>query len=207
MALSAKHQQFVESYLQCFNASAAYLAVYPDVGRSTATSNGWRLLRNKDIADAVSKRLTESAMSSDEVLMRLAEDARAEYAQYIVAAPRLDMVRMARDGKADLIPQIVDDQGNIDILQLAMTGQLADVAEYILQAGYVDIAAMERDGKKHLIKGLKPTQWGLTVEFHDAQAAKVQLGKYHKLFTDQSEVKHSGTIQVEYVNDWRSADG
>jgi len=71
----------------------------------------------------------------------------------------------------------------------------------------VDIAAMERDGKKHLIKSIKPTQYGMAIEFHDAQAAKLQIGKYHKLFTDQSEVKHSGTIQLEYVNDWRSADG
>lgn len=207
MALSEKHRIVADEYLRCFNRRQAYRAAYPDTSDTVASSNSWRLWQNPEMQGYISKRLTETAMSADEVLMRLAEEARAEYAKYIVASPRLDMVRMAQDGKADLIPQIVDEHGNIDVLKLAMTGQIADVAGYILQAGYVDIAAMDRDGKKHLIKSIKPTQYGMAIEFHDAQAAKLQIGKYHKLFTDQSEVKHSGTIQLEYVNDWRSADG
>lgn len=202
MALSIKHQQFAEEYLRCFNATKAYQATYPNVSRATAASNGYRLLKDKsEVAEYVQQRLSETAMSADEVLMRLAEEARAEYAEYIVALPRLDMVRMAQDGKADLIPQIVDDHGNIDVLQLALTGQLADVAEYILQAGYVDIAAMERDGKKHLIKSIKPTQYGMAIEFHDAQNAKLQIGKYHKLFIDRQEVENTGKVQIHVVYD------
>lgn len=199
MALSAKHQQFVEEYLRCFNATRAYQAVYPTVGRLTAASNGYRLLReNPEVAEYVQQRLSEAAMGADEVLMRFAEEARAEYSKYIVAAPRLDMIRMAKDGKADLIPQFVDHQGNIDVLGLALNGRLAEVAEYIIEPGYVDIVAMERDGKKHLIKSIKPTQWGKAIEFYDAQAARMQIGKHHKLFTDKVEM--SGDIDIAFVN-------
>jgi hypothetical protein len=201
VALSEKHKAVANEYLKCFNRSEAYRAVYPSVASDTAASNAWRLWQNPDMQEYISRRLSEAAMSADEVLMRLAEDARAEYAQYIVAAPRLDMVRMAKDGLADLIPQIIDEHGNIDIVALARNGQLAQVAEYITQPGYVDIAAMERDGKKHLIKGLKPTQWGLTVEFHDAQAAKVQLGRYHKLFVDRSETRNFDIDLSKLTND------
>lgn len=79
-------------------------------------------------------------------------------------------------------------------------------AEYIRDNGTVDLKRMRADGKAHLIKGTKWDQAGhLVVEFHDAQAALVHLGKHHKLFVDRLE--HSGeggkAIKVEYVNDWR----
>lgn len=190
MALNNRQQLFITEYLRTFNATTAYQTVYPDVNRATAAVNGCRYLKNKEIAAAINVRMSESAMSADEVLMRLAEEARAEYSNYIIGSPRLDMVRMAQDGKADLIPQVIDDHGNIDILQLVRTGQIAEVADYILQPGYVDIAAMERDGKKHLIKGIKPTQYGLAVEFYDAQAALGMIGKKHGLFIDKSETRN-----------------
>lgn len=43
--------------------------------------------------------------------------------------------------------------------------------------------------------GIKPTEFGdaLEVEMYDAQSALIQLGKYHKLFTDKV-----------HISDWRS---
>ena len=88
MALSAKHQQFVEEYLSCFNATRAYQAVYPTVGRLTAASNGYRLLReNPEVAEYVQHRLSEAAMGADEVLMRLAEQARGNMGDFIRVTP------------------------------------------------------------------------------------------------------------------------
>ena len=88
MALSAKHQQFVEEYLRCFNATRAYQAVYPTVGRLTAASNGYRLLKeNPEVAEYVQQRLTETAMSADEVLMRMAEQARGNMGDFIRVTP------------------------------------------------------------------------------------------------------------------------
>lgn len=202
MALTAQQQLFVEEYLRTFNATDAYLTAYPSVKRNTAASNGHRLLKeNIEIAELIQVRLSEAAMSADEVLMRLAQEARAEYAEYIITTPCLDLIRMAKDGKADLIPQVIDHRGNIDVLALALNGKLAQVAEYIIEPGYVDIAAMERDGKKHLIKAIRPTQWGKAVEFYDAQAAKTNLGKYHKLFVDRQEIENTGKVTINVVYD------
>lgn len=107
MALSAKHQQFVEEYLRCFNATKAYQAVYPTVARLTAASNGYRLLKeNAEIAEYVQQRLTETAMSADEVLMRLAEQARGVHSDYIQEDGTIDVARMVKDGKAHLIKKI-----------------------------------------------------------------------------------------------------
>ena len=153
MALSAKHQQFVEEYLSCFNATRAYQAVYPSVGRLTAASNGYRLLReNPEVAEYVKLRLSEAAMSADEVLMRLAEQARGAH------------------------------------------------SEYIQEDGTIDIESMVKKGKAHLIKKISYTKGRKEYEFHDAQAALIQLGKHHKLFVDRQEVtgKDGGPIEHDY---------
>ena len=62
--------------------------------------------------------------------------------------------------------------------------------------GYVGInlEQMKADGKLHLIKKYKPTKFGSDIELYDAQAALVQMGKQHGLFTDRSKVEHSGEI-------------
>ncbi len=40
----------------------------------------------------------------------------------------------------------------------------------------------------HLVKSITPTKYGTRIEFHDAQAALVHLGKHHGLFTDKVKV-------------------
>lgn len=73
---------------------------------------------------------------------------------------------------------------------------------------YVDFDALIEAGLGHLIKKVKPTEHGVEVEFYDAQAALVHLGKHHKLFTDK--VEHSGAgggpIQTEDVTTYSGMD-
>lgn len=155
MALSVKQTLFINEYLRTFNATQAALAA--GYSEKTARSIGAENLTKPDIAQAIKERLQESAMSADEVLMRLAEQARASY------------------------------------------------ADCIETGGKVNIEKLITSGKAHLIKSIKETEYGRNVEFYDAQAALIQLGKHHKLFTDVSETKHSGKLEIEYVNDWRDA--
>lgn len=203
MALTAKQQLFVDRYLESFNATSAYDEAYAPKNKTTAASNGYRLLRNADISTAIDERLSESAMRADEVLRRLAEQARSEHARYIVSKPRLDMVQMALDEKADLIPAVIDEHGNIDVAQMATDGVLELYAPYIINTAYVDLDAMRRDDMMHLVKGIKHTKEGLQVEFYDAQSALQLIGKHHALFTDRTENHVDGKIEIEYVNDWR----
>lgn len=70
--------------------------------------------------------------------------------------------------------------------------QARGAGEYVkaLDGGraYVDVAKLLADGKGHLIKGIKYTNQGqCIIEFHDAQAALVHIGRHHKLFTDRLE--------------------
>jgi phage terminase small subunit len=84
----------------------------------------------------------------------------------------------------------------------------ADYKDFISVAANGDVALdmAKAEGKTHLIKRVtqrrtirttKDTQIDETVlslELHDAQVALVQIGRYHKLFTDKVDVEHSGSI-------------
>lgn len=76
MALNDRQTAFVEEYLKTFNATQAALAA--GYSTKTAYSQGARLLKNVEIAQAISERLCETAMNADEVLMRLASIARGD---------------------------------------------------------------------------------------------------------------------------------
>lgn len=106
MALSSKHQQFINEYLSCFNATEAYRRVYTTASDETAQRNSSVLLRNTEVADEIKRRLTEKAMGADEALLRLAEQARAEYAEYILEDGSVDLASMKADGKMHLIKGI-----------------------------------------------------------------------------------------------------
>ncbi|MCB1719976.1 MAG: terminase small subunit, partial [Candidatus Competibacteraceae bacterium] len=66
MALTAKQQKFVDEYLKSRNATSAALAA--GYSERSAHSIGWENLRKPEIAEVISQRVTESAMSADEVL-------------------------------------------------------------------------------------------------------------------------------------------
>lgn len=163
MALSAKRRVFIEEYLRCWNASeAARRAEYAYPGRE-----GYRLLKNAEIQQAIQDRLDELKMEADEVLVRLAEQARA------------------------------------------------DIGPYLQQAGdgyEVDLEALKKAGLTHLIKKLSYDKDGnQRLELYDAQAALVQLGRAHGLFTDRVDVTSQGEKLKTYVgvspDDWDDDDG
>lgn len=106
MALTDKQTIFVEHYLTSFNATeAAKKAGYAGDRNSLAT-RGHANLKCKEIAEAISARMTEAAMGADEVLMRMAEQARASYASYINADGSVDLEKIGKDKKMHLIKSI-----------------------------------------------------------------------------------------------------
>ena len=67
----------------------------------------------------------------------------------------------------------------------------------------ISFATARANRKMHLIRKLKQHDWTdkdggahhtTEIELHDAQAALVQLGRYHKLFVDRQE--HTGALAV-----------
>jgi phage terminase small subunit len=69
MGLTKKQRVFIEEYLQCWNAAeAARRAGYSE---RTARNQASRLLAKANIQEEVQKRISDKAMSADEVLQRL----------------------------------------------------------------------------------------------------------------------------------------
>lgn len=108
MALTAKRRAFIDAYLQCWNASqAARQAGYAKPGQE-----GHRLLKNAEIADEVRRRVADRAMTADEALLRLAEQARAsieDFADIQDGIPNglfLNFEKAKRDGKLHLIKKL-----------------------------------------------------------------------------------------------------
>lgn len=108
--LTAKQQRFLNFYLTCWNAThAARLADYAHPNKQ-----GPELIKQPHIAAAIQERVTEEAMSADEVLSRLSQQARAEYGAYIKVVDRLNGTRelgidvdaLVADGKGHLIRKI-----------------------------------------------------------------------------------------------------
>lgn len=104
MGLTGKQRAFVEEYLACWNATeAARSAGYSE---RTARAIGCENLTKPDIIAEIDRRVSEKAMTANEVLLRLAEQARGEYAQYIDEFGMVDIKRMKADGRAHLIKKV-----------------------------------------------------------------------------------------------------
>lgn len=160
MALTNKQQAFIDEYLKCWNATEA--AIRAGYSEKTAYSIGHENLNKPDIAEEIQRRVSERAMSADEVLIRLAEQARGATEEFIVVRAGLP---------------------------------------------FFDWERLQAAGKLHLVKKLKYSSDGRPeVEFYDAQAALVHLGRAHSLFTDNVDVKSGGKALKGYVgispDDW-----
>lgn len=84
----------------------------------------------------------------------------------------------------------------------------AAYSDYLLSDGTVDLQGLLSAGLGHLIKGYRHTNNGLVVDFYDAQAALVQVGRYHGLFTDNTDVTTGGEpVQgITYITENRGND-
>jgi hypothetical protein len=98
--LTTKQQAFVEAYLaNGFNATAAArLLKYANPDRQ-----GYRLLRNVEIAAVIRQELSERAMPADEVLARLAEQARGTMDDFLDENGKIDLKQGRDRGKLHLL--------------------------------------------------------------------------------------------------------
>ena len=152
MGLTNKRRAFIEEYLRCWNATEAARRA----GYANPRVMGSRLTKVDKIKTEIDHRITEKAMSANEVITRLAEQARGDIADSL---------------KID---------GNFVM---------------------VDMEKMKELGLTHLIKKFKQTKQGIEVEFYDAQAALVHLGKHHGLFNADKIGSEENPIRIDLVVD------
>jgi len=94
---SKKQRVWLEEYLKCWNATEA-------ARRANYTHPNKRGPENLAKFKAeISERLDEVVMSADEVLARLAEQARCEYATYIGDDGKVDLAQLKADDKMYLV--------------------------------------------------------------------------------------------------------
>lgn len=101
--------------------------------------------------------------------------------------------------KAAIAGRIAELKASADeVLMRLAAHSRGSIADFLTEAGDIDLTAARAAGKLHLIKKIKRTtrtddKDGLyttvEIELYDAQAATVQLGRYHKLFVDRVEVE------------------
>ena len=81
MGFTKKQRVFIEEYLQCWNAAeAARRAGYSE---RTARIQASRLLSKANMQEEIQRRISEKAMSADEVLLRLGDMARGDIGQFM----------------------------------------------------------------------------------------------------------------------------
>lgn len=98
--LSAKQRIFVVEYLSCLNASeAARRAKYA----TKANVQGARMLANASIALAVDLGFQLQAMPANEVLARIADQARGSMDDFLDEAGDIDLRRARKHGKLHLV--------------------------------------------------------------------------------------------------------
>lgn len=154
--MNDKHALFVEKYLACRNRTQA--AIEAGYSPKTAYSIGARLLKSVEVSEAISQRLSESAMLADEVLGRLTEHARGSIGEFVKienGAPVFDFDAASKANKLHLIKKLKT--------KTKTYASLTDEDTFVRE---VDVE----------------------FELYDAQAALVHLGKHHKLFTEKTEV-------------------
>lgn len=101
--LTPKQLLFIDFYMQHFNAQkAARQAAYsPHISK-----NPTLLTKNAAVQAEIARRREQMLMSTQEMQLRLAQQARAEYADYYNADGTVDLEQLLADGKGHLIKTI-----------------------------------------------------------------------------------------------------
>lgn len=86
--MTKKHEQFCIEYINCkFNATQAYMKVYPTASHSTAKSNSYKLLQDEEIKNYINEKYEElkkeGIANIEEVLMTLTKILRDETSEQI----------------------------------------------------------------------------------------------------------------------------
>jgi phage terminase small subunit len=106
-ALNKRQRLFIEEYLSCWNATEAARRA----GYARPEWMGWHNMKHPTIRSEIQRRLDKRAMAADEVLARLADHARASFADFLARDSQnhlilLDLDKAERLGKLHLIKKL-----------------------------------------------------------------------------------------------------
>jgi hypothetical protein len=189
-ALSKRKRLFVEKYLECWIASdAAVAAGYSERSR---WEMGRRLMKDPLVQEALRVRIEDQVMTADEVLVRLANQARGDIGQFFKISERWTQNPFATE-------EIIRDE----VRQVVVKGRNTEQTWYLVRSVVLDLEAVKDPNKSILIKKLVDNvKNGLSIEIYDAQSALTQIGKVFALFKDNLDLTSKGDrIVVNLVKD------
>ncbi|TET13676.1 MAG: terminase small subunit [Dehalococcoidia bacterium] len=105
MTLTSKRRVFVEEYLRCWNATEAARRV----GYKHPNKLGPRLVKVGIIAEEIKRRIAEKAMATDEILLRLADQARTDMGPFVIESDdnlTLDWEKLKEAGLTHLVKSL-----------------------------------------------------------------------------------------------------
>jgi phage terminase small subunit len=163
MALTNKQQIFIDEYLKCWNATEAARRAGYQGNTSTLTTIGYENLTKPYIDEAISKRLKESAMSADEVLMRLAMHARGNIVDVAHVKTEEDLKALnglgilikkfkkyvSKDGDERIEVELYDSQSALQLIgkhQKLFTDRIEHSGEVNIK-GYIGISPEDWDSE------------------------------------------------------------
>lgn len=110
--ISDIENRFVDSFLRTF----APVTAMREAGFERCTNLlANRLLQKPEIKAEISRRMSSTIMSKEEVLWRLTLQARNKYSEYIDAAGKVDLAKMIEDGTIHLVKCIVPTRYGIKV--------------------------------------------------------------------------------------------
>lgn len=211
-ALSPKHRQLAEAYLQTFSVAAAgRLLGYSD------RQNAHRAWKRDDVQAYIQARMASACMPADEVLARLSSYARVTGDQFTteeeyeipVFEPRplqekIDLLE-AKVGQLmridpELLKRRIEDT-QLEIAGLEVELALNPDATYQKQVGtetrtriVPSLEAAAENGVLFALESIEHGPNGLKWKRTSSVEALQLIGKHHKLFTEK--VEHSGSVDT-----------
>lgn len=136
--LTAKQEMFV-SYYFLYGCNATKAAKAAGYGEEYAHSQGSRLTKNVKVDAHIRARMTEIAMSADEVLRQLAEIGRADFDDVTDENGNLDLKKAREGGTSRLIKRVK---------RRSITTEESDISEEEIEM-HDRLKALELIGKHH----------------------------------------------------------
>lgn len=183
--LTDLQQAFIDEYFLCdLNGTEAAGRAGYQGNRNTLASIASENLRKPKIRAEIDRRLKERTMQANEVLYRLAEQARADLGAFFKLVEEWTFYPLPTH-------DILDAE---EVIEKTDDGEERVRISYLVRRVALDTEKLVDPRYSHLLHKVSDSKrGGLRIEIFDKQAALIQLGKYHSLFIDR--------VKVE---DWRS---
>lgn len=175
--LTDRHRLFVEHYLTHWNPAKAAIAV--GYSPATAVNTADMLLKKPQIRAEIQRRMSQAAMSANEVIARLSKQARGSLADFITITPDgpvFDFQKAQAAGQLDLIKEL---KTKTKVLTVSTSGK----------------GAGGEEGVESAVLGVE-----VDLKLYDAQAALKLIGQTYDLFGDKKDIGGTITLRIEYGN-------